>query len=113
MKSYEKFFHGKGQKFASRMIRVLLILSSILLLMASPVSSKEALDMIFNPKIYPYPPYSFKAHFHQSLQVRVTGDNRPGYERTSKYHPANHMEESSWMEPIAVMVEKVLEREFL
>ena len=113
MKDYEKFSHGQGQKFASRMIRVPLILLSLLLLVASPVSSTETLDMIFNPKIYSYPPYSFKGHFCQSLQVRVIGDNRPGYERTGKYRPDNHMKESSWAEPIPVMVEKVLEREFL
>jgi hypothetical protein len=113
MKGYEKVSHGEGQKFASRMIRVPLILWSILLLVVSSVSSKEALDMIANPTIYSYPPYSFKAHFRQSLQIRVTGDSRPGYERTGKYHPPNHMEESSWAEPIPIMVEKVLEREFL
>jgi len=95
------------------MRRVTFILSSILLIVASPVSSKESFDMILNPNIYPYPPYSLKAHFPQSLQVKVIGDNRPGYERTSRYHPANHMEESSWADQIPVMVEKVLEREFL
>jgi len=113
MKGYEKFSHGKGQKFAPWGMGIPLILSITLLLMASPVWPKEAFDMILNPKIYPYPPYSFKTHFRQSLQVKVIEDNRPYCERINKNGPSNHMEESSWAEPIAVMVEKVLEREFL
>jgi hypothetical protein len=113
MKGYEKFSHGKGQKFAPWGMGTPLLLSIIILLTASPVSPKEAFDMILNPKIYPYPPYSFKTHFRHSLQVKVIEDNRPNYERNNKYCSADHMEESSWSEPIAVMVEKVFEREFL
>ncbi len=69
--------------------------------------------MILNSKIYPYPPYSFKTHFRHSLQVKVIEDNRPHYERISKSDAANCIDKSSWLEPVAVMVEKVLEREFL
>ncbi len=113
MKNYEKFSHGKGQKFAQLAKRIPLLLSIFLLFMASSVSPKETLDMILNSKIYPYPPYSFKAHFRHSLQVKVIEDNRPHYERVSKSNPSNFIDKSSWSEPVAVMVEKVLEREFL
>ena len=113
MKDYEKFSYGKGQKFAPRGKRIPLILSVFLLFIASPVSPKESFDMILNSKIYRYPPYSFKTHFRHSLQIKVIEDNRPHYERISKSRSPNHMDKSSWSEPIAVMVEKVLEREFL
>jgi len=66
MKDYEEFSHGKGQKFAQGAKRIPLLLSILLLFVASPASSKEALDMILNSKIYPYPPYSFKTHFRHS-----------------------------------------------
>ena len=113
MKCYEKFSQGKGQKFAPWGMRIPLILSIILLFMASPASPKEAFDMILNAKIYPYPAYSFKTHFRQSLKVKVIDDNRPDYERINNDHPGNYIDESYWSEPISVMVEKVLEREFL
>jgi len=89
------------------------VLSVVLLLLVSPVSSREAFDMILDPRIYPYPPHSFKAHFSQSLQVKVVADNRPRYERVRNQDEANCIGESHWSDPIAVMVEKVLEREFL
>ena len=113
MKDYEKFSYGKGQKFAPGGKRIPLILSIFLLFIASPVSPKEAFDMILSSKIYPYPPYSFKTHFRHSLQVKVIEDNRPHYERTIHSDSSNNIDKSSWSEPIAVMVEKVLEREFL
>ena len=113
MKGYEKFSHGKGQKFALWGMRIPLILSIIILVMASPGWPKEAFDMILNSKIYPYPSYSFKTHFRQSLQVKAIEDNRPNYERINNYDPGNYIDGSYWSEPIAVMVEKVLEREFL
>jgi ABC-type uncharacterized transport system auxiliary subunit len=113
MKGYEKFSHGKGQKFAPCRMGISLILSMILLIVASPVWSKETFDMILNSDVYQYPSYSFKTHFRQSLQIKVVEDNRPDYERISTYGPSSHVEESLWAEAIVVMVEKVLEREFL
>jgi ABC-type uncharacterized transport system auxiliary subunit len=113
MKGYEKFSHGKGQKFATCRMVIAFILSMTLLMVASPGWSKETFDMILNSDVYPYPSYSFKAHFRQSLQIKVVQDNRPDYERINTYGPSNHVEGSLWAEPIAVMVEKVLEREFL
>jgi ABC-type uncharacterized transport system auxiliary subunit len=104
MKDYEKFSYGRG---------IPLILSIFLLFIASPVSPKESFDMILNSKIYPYPPYSFKTHFRHSLQIKVIEDNRPHYESISKSRSSNCIDKSSWSEPVAVMVEKVLEREFL
>lgn len=113
MKDYAKFSYGNGQKFAQGAKRIPLLLSIILLFIASPVSPKEAFDMILNSRIYPYPPHSFKTHFPHSLQVRVIEDNRPNYEKISKSDSSNRIDKSSWSEPVAVMVEKVLEREFL
>ena len=115
MNDYEKFSYGNGQKFAQGAKRLQLILSILLLVIASPVSvsPKEAFDMILNSKLYPYPPYSFKAHFRHSLQVKVIVDNRPHYERLSKSDSSDCMDNSSWSDPVPVMVEKVLEREFL
>jgi ABC-type uncharacterized transport system auxiliary subunit len=115
MKDYEKFSYGNGQKFAQGTKRLHLILSILLLIIATPVSvlPKEAFDMILNSKLYSYPPYSFKAHFRHSLQVKVIVDNRPHYERVSKSDSSNCMDNSSWSDPVPVMVEKVLERELL
>lgn len=113
MKDYEKFSYGKGQKIAPGGKRIPLILSIFLLFIASPVSPKESFDMILNSKIYPYPPYSFTTHFRHSLQIKVIEDNRPHYERISESRSSDYIDKSSWSEPIAVMVEKVLEREFL
>jgi ABC-type uncharacterized transport system auxiliary subunit len=113
MKGYEKFSHWRGQKFASCGMGIPFILSLILLFVASPVGSKETFDMILNSDVYQYPSYSFKTHFRQSLQIKVVEDNRPDYERVNTYGPSNHVTESLWAEPIIVMVEKVLEREFL
>jgi hypothetical protein len=113
MKCYEKFSKGKGQKIAIGGKRIPFILSIFLLLIASPVSPKEAFDMVLNSDIYPYPAYSFNTHFRHSLQVKVIEDNRLDYEGMSKSDLANHVDASSWSEPIAIMVEKVLEREFL
>ncbi len=113
MRDYEKFSYGKGQKFAPRGKRIPLILSIFLMFIASPVSPKESFDMIFNSKIYRYPPYSFKTHFRHSLQIKVIEDNRPHYERMGESRSSNYIDQSLWSEPIAVMVEKVLEREFL
>jgi ABC-type uncharacterized transport system auxiliary subunit len=113
MKCYEKFSKGKGQKIAPGGKRIPFILSIFLLLIASPVSPKEAFDMVLNSEIYPYPPYSFKTHFGHSLQIKVIEDNRPHYERISKSRSSAYIGKSSWSEPIAIMVEKVLEREFL
>ncbi len=111
MKGYEKFSHGRGQKFALGGIP--LIFCIILILVASPAFPKEPFDMILNSEVYPYPPYSFKTHFRQSLQVKVVRDNRPKYERMDKDSSSYHIEDSSWAEPLAVVVEKILEREFL
>ena len=113
MKCYEKFSQGKGQKIAPGGKRIPFILSLFLLLIGSPVSSKEPFDLVLNSEIYPYPAYSFKTHFRHSLQVKVIKDNRLDYEGISKSDLANHVDESSWSEPISVMVEKVLEKEFL
>ena len=113
MKCYEKFSQGKGQKIAPGRKTIPLILSIFLLFIASPVLPKEAFDIVLDSEIYPYPAYSFKTHFRQSLQVKVIEDNRLDYEGISKSDLANHVGESSWSEPIVVMVEKVLEREFL
>lgn len=113
MKDYAKFSYGNGQKFAQGAKRIPLLLSIILLFIASPVSPKEAFDMILNSRIYPYPPHSFKTHFPHSLQVRVIEDNRPNYEKISKSDSSNCIDKSSWSGPVAVMVEKVLVREFL
>jgi ABC-type uncharacterized transport system auxiliary subunit len=113
MEGYEKFSHGRGQKFAPWRMGTSVVLSVVLLLLVSPVSSREAFDMILDPRIYPYPPHSFKTHFGQSLQVKVVADNRPSYERVGNQDETNCIGESHWSEPIAVMVEKVLEREFL
>jgi ABC-type uncharacterized transport system auxiliary subunit len=111
MEWYEKFFHGKGQKFA--LWGIPLLFSITLLLVASQVSPKEPFDMILNAEVYPYPPFSFREHFRQSLQVKVIRDNRPEYQRVRKNSPVDHIQDSSWAEPPKVMVEKVLEREFL
>jgi hypothetical protein len=113
MKDYEKFSYGNRQKFAQGTKSIPLILLIFLLFIVSPVFPREALDMIRNPKIYPYPSYSFKTHFRHSLQVKVIEDNRPHYETMGKSDSSNCIDKSAWPEPIAVMVEKVLEREFL
>ncbi len=113
MNSYEKFSHTRGQKFTARTKGISAMLLLFLLSVASPALPMETFDMLLNSELYPFPPYSFTSHFHHSIQVKVNEDICSYGENIDESNPASRLETSSWSEPIAVMVEKVLERELL
>lgn len=84
-----------------------------LLSVASPALPRETFDILLNSELYPFPPYSFQSHFRHSIQVKVNRDTSSYDENIAASNPANHLETSSWSEPLAVIVERVLERELL
>jgi hypothetical protein len=113
MNSYEKFSHARRQKFTARAKGISAILLGFLLSVASPALPTETFDMLLNPELYPFPRYSFTSHFHHSIQVKVNKDTSSYDGHIDESNPNNHLKTSSWSEPIAVMVGKVLERELL
>lgn len=113
MSSYEKFSHARRQKFTPRMKVISGIFLVFLLSVASPVLPRETFDILVNSELYPFPPYSFQSHFRHSIQVKVNKDTCSYPENIAASNPAGHLERSFWSEDVAVMVERVLEREFL